>query len=214
MTCICTSIGIMVMIMQPNQNPYEFITSDSPGPKKTFFGGGDKKTKVIKVVIFGTVMLIILLLFYSLVFGNKKSTADYLYLPAAQQTDLIALTKIGSEKVRDGKSNLVMTTANSTLQSQNSKTLALIKKGGGGKDSTKTIKTYQDTKYVDVLQQAESVGKYEETFLALYANRLDAYKTSLKSAYVSTSGKTKDSLGEMYSQLDPISLNQEPTSTK
>lgn len=214
MPCICTSIGIMVMIMQPNQNPYEFITSGSTGPKKSFFSGGDTKTRIIKVAIFGGVILIILFLFYSLVFGNKKSTAEYLYLPAAQQADLIELTKIGSEKVRDGKSNLIMTTANSTLQSQNSKTLALIKKVGGGKNSTKTIKTYQDPKYVDVLQQAESEGKYEETFLALYANRLDAYKTSLKSAYASTSGTTKDALGEMYSQLDPVSLNQEPTSTK
>ncbi len=200
--------------MQPNQNPYDFITDSEPPKKSLGFGGGSTKARVIQVGIFAVVILIIILVFYSLVFGNKKSTADLLYTPAAQQADLIELTKIGSEKVRDGKANLKMTTANALLSSQNADTLAIIKTSGGGKSSSKTIVALQDKKYEDVLKEAESNGKYEETFLALYANRLDAYKTSLESAYSQTSGKNKDSIGKMYSDLQYISLTEQTDAPK
>lgn len=200
--------------MQPNKNPYDFITNSEP-PKKTLnFGGGSTKTRVIQVAIFAIVIFIVLMVLYSLVFGNKKSTADLLYKPAAQQADLIELSKIGSEKVREGKANLKMTTAYALLSSQNADTLAIIKKSGGGKSSTKTIVALQDKKYEEVLKEAESNGKYEETFLALYANRLDAYKTSLESVYSQTSGKNKDAIGEMYSDLQYISLTEQTDAPK
>ncbi len=200
--------------MQPNQNPYDFITDSEP-PKKTLgLGGGSTKMRIIQVAIFAVIIFIVLMVLYTLVIGNKKSTADLLYKPAAQQADLIDLTKIGSEKVREGKANLKMTTANALLKSQNAETLAIIKKNGGGKSSTKTILTLQDKKYEDVLKEAESNGKYEETFLALYANRLDAYKTNLESVYSQTSGKNKDAIGKMYSDLQYISLTEQTNAPK
>lgn len=200
--------------MQPNQNPYDFITDSEP-PKKTLgFGGGSTKTRIIQVAIFSVIILIVVLVLYSLLFGNKKSTAELLYIPASQQADLIDLTKIGSEKVRESKANLKMTTANALISSQNSDTLAIIKKNGGGKNSPKAILALQDKKYEDVLKEAESNGKYEETFLALYANRLDAYKTSLESVYSQTSGKYKEDIGKMYSDLQYISLTEQTDAPK
>ena len=194
--------------MPPNQNPYDFINDSSSSPKKSLLSGGDTKTRVIQVAIFASIILVLLIIFYSLVFGNKTSAGELLLKPAAQQTDLIAITEIGSEKVRDGNKNQLMNTANIILQSQNAQTLAIIKKSGV-KAGQKELAIYKDPKFKDVLDEAEASGKFEETFLGIYQNRLDQYAIALKAAYASSSGSAKDQLGKMYKELEELSLTKE-----
>ncbi len=143
-----------------------------------------------------------------MVFGNKQSAGELLIKPAAQQTDLIAITAIGSEKVRDSDINQLMSTAGIVIQSQNAQTLALIKKSGTKVDNKK-LAVYQDKKYDEILKEAEANGKFEETFLGIYQNRLDQYAIALKAAYASSSGSAKDQLGKMYKELEELSLTKE-----
>ncbi len=194
--------------MPPNQNPYDFINNSNQTPKKSLLAGGDTKTRIIKVALFSTVILIVLVIFYSLVFGNKKSSSELLIKPAAQQSDLIAIADIGAEKVRDGKINQLMTTAGVIISSQNSQTLALITKGGIKADA-KTLLPYQDPKFADILKEAETSGKFEETFMGIYQNRLDQYAIALKTAYAGSSGSAKEKLGSMYKELEQLSLTKE-----
>ena len=192
--------------MQPNKNPYEFITNPEVSHKKSLFNGNDTKSRVIIVVIVAIVTILVLIIGYNLIFGGKKSFAEEMIKPAAQQTDLIAITTIGTEKVRDSKANKIMTTASSVIQSQNQKTLVILKNNG---INSKSIAQYQDKKFEEVLTSAEASGKFEQTYLGIYQNRLDEYANSLKVAYAKAKGKNKEEIGEMYKQLETLSLNSE-----
>jgi hypothetical protein len=141
-----------------------------------------------------------------LYFGGKTSFAEEMVKPAAQQADLIAMTTIGAEKVRDTKANQIMTTASLVIQSQNQKTLVILKNNGV---NTKQVASLQDKKFEEILSEAEQSGKFEQTYLGLYQNRLDEYANSLKKAYSKASGKEKEELGTMYKQLENLSLNSE-----
>jgi hypothetical protein len=192
--------------MQPNKNPYEFITNPEVSHKKSLFNGNDTKSRVIIVAIVAIVAILVLIIGYNLIFGGKKSFAEEMIKPAAQQTDLIAITAIGTEKVRDSKANKIMTTASSVIQSQNQKTLVILKNNG---INSKSITQYQDKKFEEVLTSAEASGKFEQTYLGIYQNRLDEYANSLKVAYAKAKGKNKEEIGEMYKQLENLSLNSE-----
>jgi hypothetical protein len=192
--------------MQPNKNPYEFITNPEVSHKKSLFNSNDTKSKVIIVAIVAIVAILVLIIGYNLIFGGKKSFAEEMIKPAAQQTDLIAITAIGTEKVRDSKANKIMTTASSVIQSQNQKTLVILKNNG---INSKSITQYQDKKFEEVLTSAEASGKFEQTYLGIYQNRLDEYANSLKVAYAKAKGKNKEEIGEMYKQLENLSLNSE-----
>ncbi len=194
--------------MQPNQNPYEFITNESVAPRKNIFNSGSMKSRIILVSIIALVILVAILVGSSLLGRGKQTNADRLYLLNAQQLDLIDITKIGADKVRDRNANLTMSTANATLSSQNVELAKITKNITGNKKPEKIILLKRDTKFKKTLESAESSGKYEETFLGLYANKLDAYATQLKGAYATSSGKTKEKLGAYYRQLDAIKLTQ------
>ncbi len=192
--------------MQPNKNPYEFITNPENNSKPPLFATGDAKSRIIIVALISIVSLLVILLGYNLLFAGKKSFAEEMVKPAAQQADLIAITTIGTEKVRDAKANKIMTTASSVLQSQNQKTLIILKDNGV---NSKLIAGYQDNKFEEVLSSAEASGKFEQTYLGIYQNRLDEYANSLKIVYAKASGKNKEIIGDMYKQLENLSLNAE-----
>jgi hypothetical protein len=197
----------MVIVMLPNQNPYEFITSGEAPAKQPFFGGGSTKSRILRVVVIGAVILFGAVLAFNFLSKGKTTQLDRLYLLSAQQTDLIDITKIGAEKVRDSKTNQKMTTANILITSQSVQMADIVKKSGGGKSATKKIKLLQNIDYKKTLEEAESAGKYEETFAALYSNRLGAYANQLQSANAGSTGQTKQKISTMYSQLDAISLS-------
>jgi hypothetical protein len=192
--------------MQPNKNPYEFITNPQTNSKKSLLGGNDTKSRIIVVAIIAAVVLILFIIGYNLLFAGKKSFADEMVKPAAQQTDLIEITTIGAEKVRDSKTNKIMTTASSVIQSQNQKTLIILKDNG---ISSKNIAQFQDKKYAELLASAEASGNFEQTYVGIYQNRLDEYANNLKVAYSKASGKYKEEIGAMYKQLENLSLNSE-----
>lgn len=192
--------------MQPNKNPYDFITEPANNSKPPLFNAGDTKSRIIIVTLIAVVSLLVIFLGYSLIFGGKTSFAEEMVKPAAQQADLIAMTTIGAEKVRDTKANQVMTTASLVIQSQNQKTLVILKNNGV---NTKQVASLQDKKFEEILSEAEQSGKFEQTYLGLYQNRLDEYANSLKNAYSKASGKEKEELGAMYKQLENLSLNSE-----
>lgn len=192
--------------MQPNKNPYDFITEPANNSKTPLFNAGDTKSRIIIVTLIAVVSLLVIFLGYSLIFGGKTSFAEEMIKPAAQQADLIAMTTIGAEKVRDTKANQIMTTAGLVIQSQNQTTLVILKNNGV---NTKQIASLQDKKFEEILSEAEQSGKFEQTYLGLYQNRLDEYANSLKNAYSKASGKEKEELGAMYKQLENLSLNSE-----
>jgi hypothetical protein len=192
--------------MQPNKNPYEFITNPQTNSKKSLLGGNDTKSRIIVVAIIATVVFILFLIGCNLLFAGKKSFAEEMVKPAAQQADLIEITTIGAEKVRDSKTNKIMTTASSVIQSQNQKTLIILKDNG---INSKSIAQFQDKKYAELLASAEASGNFEQTYVGIYQNRLDEYANNLKVAYSKASGKYKEEIGAMYKQLENLSLNSE-----
>jgi flagellar basal body-associated protein FliL len=192
--------------MQPNKNPYEFITNPQTSSKKSLLSGNDTKTRIIIVTVIALITLMVMLIGYNLLFAGKKSFAEEMVKPAAQQADLIALTTIGAEKVRDSKANKIMTTASAVIQSQNQKTLVILKNNGV---NSKSIAQLQDKKYEELLAGAEASGNFEQTYAGIYQNRLDEYANSLKVAYAKADGTTKEEIGTMYKQLENLSLNSQ-----
>jgi hypothetical protein len=191
--------------MEPErQNPYDFILS-KPADKKGFrFDAASKKQRIIVVAIGAMVLIIIAVLIFSLLGNMGKKDLNQLYQISASQQDLIELTGLGARNARATALVGQSTTAGIIITGQNKDTNAYIT-SLKVKNYTKKITPYRNTSYIKLLDEARKNGNYDDTYTALYSNRLDAYSSLLNKTY-SASGnkKIKDMLAKFFSQLDPI----------
>ena len=199
--------------MPPNQqNPYDFITN-SPQKKRSLFGGGNsQKTRIIQVAIFAIGIIALIVIFFAVLGNVNKGNMNSLLELAASQQDIMAITKDGSTKIRDGNLAIQNATASAVIASHNSGTLQLIAASGNKKPS-KQIAALQVTTYTKSLDDGVKNGNYDAVFTALLANRIDEYRGKLQAAYVGAKDtKTKKQLSDYYQQLE--AFNQKASSTQ
>lgn len=199
--------------MPPNQNPYDFLNEQPKNRRGFNFAGESRSTRIIQIVLIAFVAIIILVVVSNFLGRDKNELQKNLRLISAQQQDLIEITKIGSEKVRNQSSNHIMTTANALIVYQQTLNNDFLKKSGAGDGKSKEVTALKDTKYKEALEKAEASGQYENTFLDIYQTRLDAYAVSLRKAYAQTGGKTQATIGEMYKNLESVSLASDEEKT-
>ena len=78
------------------------------------------------------------------------------------------------------------------------------------KNYTKKVAGYRNKNFVKLLDEAVKNGNYDDTYKALYSNRLDEYSTLLNKTYSSSNNKKlKLLLAKFFSQLDPITARQD-----
>ena len=188
---------------QSDNNPYDFIM-DPPGAKSRFgFGGGSQKQKILRVLILVCGLLLIFGGGYALLSSIGKKQSEQMYQLAAQQIDLSELIDKNSRDLRTPELINKSTTLSAIITSQSQDTNSFLSKFDPKKG--KKIKSYRNTKFDKVLNDAKARGKFEESYSSVLANRLDAYKTLLRSIYASTDNKKLKKMAENYhSQLSVV----------
>lgn len=189
--------------MQPNQqNPYGFILDDKPKRRGFSFGGNSQKDRLLQVAIAAIIFIALAFIIITVLGNVGKESKDNLYKVAAAQQDVIELTALGVTNARDTQLINASVNAGAVIATQNNQVLAAIS-SAGDKKPTKVIATYRDTTYTKLLDEAKANGKYDETYTALFSNRLDDYRAKLQNAYVSAKSATlKKQLSDAYVQLN------------
>jgi flagellar basal body-associated protein FliL len=182
------------MVMQPVENPYQFITDTSHKPKKPLLPGGNSKQGRIIIVAVGLiVLLIVAAVIMGLISSAGNAGKNELVKAAQQQTELIRISKIGIDKARDPATKNLAVTTNLSLQSDQAALLANVKV------STKELTLSRSTKTDVSLTTAEQSNRFDEVFAQTIQTELAQYRATLKSAYdKSSSTKLKNSLNELY----------------
>lgn len=186
--------------MPPNQNPYDFL--NAPAQKKGF-GATTQKGRIIQVAIGATVLLVIAIIVMSIISSAGSGTQKTLLETYAAQADLIALTKDADQNLRDSRLESTNKMIALTLSTQNDDTQKLLIAYGGGKDSAKAAKIYQDSTYQTQLKKALENNVYDTTYQKILADKLGVYRAKLNNAYGAISDtKQKTQLSDFYQQLE------------
>ena len=182
------------MVMQPQENPYQFITDASNKPKGSLLPGGNSKQGRIIVAVVGLVILLIVgFVVMSLISSSGNSGKEDLLKAAQQQTELIRVSKLGIDKARDSSARNLAINTNLSLQSDQATLLSL------SKVSPKQLGLTRSTKTDIALTTAEQSNKFDEVFTQTIQTSLAQYQATLKSAYDHSSGKKlKTALNDMY----------------
>lgn len=191
---------------EQQQNPYDFILNNpAQNQKKSALGGASFKKRLLFVGVGAIFLLIIFGVLFTILSSSGKGDAKQLYQIVAAQQDLIDLTNLGTTKVRDQQILNQSVTTNLVVISQNNDTKAYISKQGLSKSMSTKVATYRDTTYKKALDDADKSGKYDESYQAIYLNRVDLYRSKLQNAYASVSGANlKKKLQGYYAQINTI----------
>lgn len=189
--------------MNPEQqNQYNFIDNSSSNQPANLSPARDKKHRIIMVAIGAAILLIVvivvLVIFSTL--GSKDKT-NLLKVAAAQQ-EVIDITKTGQPDIRDAKLAQLSTNANAVVTSQNQALQTYMGKIGLKKVS-KDIAAIQDSSYKNTLKDAKTKGTFDAQFTEILSQRVDKYKTNLKSAYAATTNANlKKQLSDDFSAMN------------
>ena len=197
--------------MQPEQqNPYDFII-DEPAIKKKGFSlsTNSKKQRLVMVAIGAIILVIIAAVIFSLLSNMGKKEITQLYKISAAQQDLIELSSLGAKNARTSALVGQSTTASIIIIGQDKDTTSYLT-DLKVKNISKKVAAYRNKSFVKLLDEATKNGNYDETYKALYSNRLDEYSSLLNQTYSASSNKKlKAMLAKFFSQLDPITARQD-----
>lgn len=194
--------------MEPQNNPYDFL-ADSPVKKTRFtiLNGGSKKQRLLQIAVIAGIILVVFSVAFLILQSGSKKGADQLYQLSASQQDIIDLITYGSASVRDPKLINTSATTNIIIASQANDISSYMSKNG--MKNAKKIKAYRNSQYKKVLDEAKANGNFDETYKGVLANRLDAYRTLLRSVYASTdSVKLKKITSNESDQLSIVMSDQ------
>ena len=183
---------------------------NAPKKKKglAVIGGGGKKQKILQMLVLVGILLLIfggIMLFLQ---RNSGKESDQLYQIVASQQDIVDLINTSSSQLRTTKLLNDSATTIALVSSQSNEINSYLSKYSLNK--TKKIASYRNNQYKQVLQDARASGKFEETYTAVLANRLDAYRTLLRAAYATTNNnKLKTILSNDYGQLAALAESQD-----
>ena len=200
--------------MPPNQNnPYDFITKSQRKKRAPIFTSSSQKTRTLQVAIIGFALVILGIVIFSIINHINKPKVDVLYKVAAAQMDIIDITSMGKNNIRDSKLVNQNETANSIITSQNHD-LTVYLSTSLGKSAEKKITDYRVITYKKALEDAQKNGNYDTVFTTLLANRLDDYRIKLEAAYTTNKDtELKKQLSNNYQQLNVIFPTKTTTKT-
>lgn len=134
----------------------------------------------------------------SLFFSSNKSGTESLVAAAQQQTELIRIADIGTQKARTTAGRNIAITTKLSLESEKAPLLAAIKQQGrniSGKELSAGKKLTTDK----LLTNADQSNRFDEVFIEKIQADLVIYQKALKTAYdQATDKKAKQALSDQY----------------
>ncbi len=168
-------------------NPYDFL-AETKKPKKIFNFGGNKRERII-IAVFGATLLIVLIGIVGAILGNSGKKAGQDLIEVAQaQTEIIRVAGIGTSKARGTDAQNLARTTSSTIQTDNTNTLALLSKANI-KTNAKELALTRNAKTDLLLTQAGETNQFDAVFTAELNKLLTAYQKTLQKAYGDASAK-------------------------
>lgn len=141
------------------------------------------------IVLGGVLVLIIIGFVVSALISSAANAGKADLLKAAQkQTELIRISKIGTDRASGSGARNLAQTVNLSLQSDQAALLASMKRAGI-KVSTKQLVLGKNVKTDAALTSAEQSNKFDEVFTTTIQAQLVDYQKSLKVAFDSNSDK-------------------------
>ncbi len=188
--------------MQPQQQPgqfnsqqYDFIMNN-PQPKKSLFGGGsNSKTRILILAIVGLMVVTFFIIIVSSLLGGGGSSKDQLMSIATQQTEIMRVAAIGTDKATGVNAKTLAVSTNLALSTDK----AAVVKRISGKTSEKDLALGRDSETDTKLTTAEQNGTFDTIFTTIMRELLVDYQSDLESAYNATSAEaTKQVLAQAY----------------
>lgn len=190
--------------LPPQQNPYSFITSTGPAPKKPLLGGGSMKSRIL--LVGGTLLLIIIIftVVSSLLSGGSKGTISGLKDIIAKQQEIIRIAELGAKDATSVDARNFAKTVSLTVQTDQTKTVEILSSNNG-----KIIKEEQaasfSSKTDQALEAAKANNQYDTVLKETLTTQLTAYLATLKKTHDGTNGKnTKENLSSSYKNASTL----------
>lgn len=189
----------MIMLMQPESGQYDFIMNTDHKPKKPLVpSGNSKQSRIIIVVVAAFVLIIAVIVVFSLISSAGNAGKDELIKAAQQQSEILRISKLGTDRARGTSAKNLATTTSLSLQSDQTTLLASLK-SHGIKLSSKDLALGKNAKTDTILTTAEQSNKFDEVFTQTIQAELVTYQKTLKAAYdKADSNKLKQTLSDEF----------------
>lgn len=173
--------------MNPEQNPYDFITNPAPPPRKRSFlpGAGSSTTQRILVVVAGlTILIIVSMVVISLLSGSGGSRRDVLLKLAQQQAEIIRVSEAGTKDAASTETRAYAAVVKQSLTTVQNDTLELLAKHGI-KSNDKRLAQGKEQATDEALAEAKRLNRYDEALNEYLINSLTAYRQEVRRAFES-----------------------------
>ncbi len=191
-----------IMLMQPDNNPYEFITNPEQ-PKKSLgpnLGGG--KRQYIVFGLFVAVILVIVMVVVS-VFFSSSGGGEKLITLKSYQIEIDRVLGLGQSKISSQAKKQQYATLKAVLLTDTNSTSSLISKRGV-KPKPEQLAIKKDTSIDKKLDEAVGVGRFDEEYLKTVDGLVEDYYKDIKQAKIDA--KTKTELSQLETMQNNIEL--------
>lgn len=174
--------------MAEHPSDYDFIMnpgSNQPAKRPLLPTGNSTKQRLLIVAGGAVILLLIVIIVFALFASAGNAGKANLMKAAQQQAEIIRISKLGIDKARDTSAKNLATTANLSMQSDQTILLAALK-NQGIKLSPAELAGGKDSKTDATLTSAEQSNRFDETFTQTMQTMLAEYQKVLKTAFDGT----------------------------
>lgn len=190
-------LAVIILLMQPDKNPYDFILN-SQTTSTAARGGGGMKQRIIVAVVGAIVLVLIIVTGSSLLFGGGDADANSLTSLAQRQTELVRVAADGADRAKDNEAKNLAVNTQLSFMTAKSQTVELIGKFGE-KPTESVLILKQDNKTDQALDAAATNGTYDATFIRIITDGIKAYRVEVEKAFKASSNKqVKEFLQQNY----------------
>lgn len=193
------------IIMEPTQNPYNFITDPSRMSQPTNrFANKSPKQRLLVGIVFIAVVLLLAFVGFSLLFGSGKADNSDLIVLRAHQVEIDRVAELGLKSSTNTSTRNTVATLQASILSDQGR-LAGYMTDKGVKVDPKLLGSKKNTDIDEELETAKQRNTYDTELLAALKQLATDYDRDLGSAIKdSTSAKEKKLLEEARASLTVI----------
>lgn len=191
----------MLMVMQNEQDQYDFILNDKKGSKKSLLPAMDLKKKRLLLIFGGGVLFITLIvIIFGLISSLNNKDREFLINMVQQHAEIVRVAEIGEDKARNQATRNLAVTTKLALQSSQDDIVNIANKTG--KVSSADIAGGMSVQTDEELETAEQNNSFDEAFEEILYELLEEYRATLVEAYdISTSEANKQVYSDTFNQI-------------
>jgi hypothetical protein len=189
------------MPQNPQPNQYDFILKPPQAPKKRLFGGGSLKNRIIVVVAGLLLLMIIGAIVTSIISNSNKGPTNQLKSIVALQQEIIRIADGGTDDALTTDGRAFASTVKYSVQTDQKK-LQEVLESQSIKLKPEELSAKKSDKPDEALTVAAANNRYDEELKEILSEKLEEYRTELKSAFDASKGqKTKSVLSDAYTSV-------------